>query len=279
MSTFNVATCQFALSADIGRNARRIRQLIRSAAEKGADAIHLPEGALTGYAGRQFRTWDGFDWATLRRESETLLSLAREYRLWLLFGSAHPLTAPHLPHNSVYVVSPVGEIVERYDKLFCTPEDLEFYTPGDHFSVFELAGVRCGVLICHDSRYPELCRRYFGEMVRCIFQSFFNAGAQGPTIHTAIIRPTLQAHAACNYFWISASNASNYYQTWPSVWIVPDGRIVGSLHRHRAGLMIHPVDTAAGFVDKCDFRDLAVAGQWHSGTAVDDPRSQDRHSL
>ncbi len=279
MSAFSVATCQFPVSADIRRNARRMGQMIRLAAEQGARVVHLSEGALSGHAGVQFQTWDGFDWAALRRESEQLLALAREHRAWLLFGSAHPLTVPHLPHNSVYVVSPAGEIVERYDKLFCTRQDLLFYTPGDHFSVFELAGIRCGVLICHDSRYPELYRHYCGLGVRCIFQSFYNASAQGPTIHTAIIRPTLQAHAACNHFWISASNASNPYQTWPSVFIVPDGRIVRSLRRHRAGITIHAVDTAAEFVDKCDFRELAMSGQWHSGTAVNDPRSRQRDSL
>lgn len=276
MSAFKVATCQFPLSADIRRNAHHMAQMIRAAAERGADAVHLPEGALSGYAGKQFRTWDGFDWLTLHRESENLLGLAEKYHLWLLFGSAHPLTTPHLPHNSVYAVSPAGEIVERYDKLFCTHQDLVFYTPGDHFSAFELAGVRCGILICHDSRYPELYRRYYSQGVRCILQSFYNAGEQGPTIHTAIIRPTLQAHAACNHFWISVSNASNYYQTWPSVFIVPDGRIVQSLRRHRAGMMIQAVDEAARFLDKCSFRDLAVSGQWHSGTAVDDPRSRRR---
>lgn len=120
MSAFNVATCQFPVNGDIRSNARRIEPMIRSAAEQGAHVVHFPEGALSGYAGKQFCTWDGFDWAALRRESEKLLALAREHRLWLLFGSAHPLTAPHLPHNSVYVVNPAGEIVERYDKLFCS---------------------------------------------------------------------------------------------------------------------------------------------------------------
>jgi predicted amidohydrolase len=279
MGAFRVAICQFSVSADIRRNARRIEQMIRSAADAGADVVHLPEGALSGYAGKQFAEWSGFDWATLRDETEKLLELARTHHLWLLVGSAHPLTAPHLPHNSIYVVSPAGEIVERYDKLFCTPEDLTFYTPGDHFAVFELNGVCCGVLICHDSRYPELYRGYYRLGVRCIFQSFYNASAQGPTIHTAIIRPTLQGHAACNYFWISVSNASNRYQTWPSVFIVPDGRIVQSLRRNRAGMMIQTVDTEAQFADKCSFRDLALGGQWHSGTAVDDPRSRERNHL
>jgi predicted amidohydrolase len=163
--------------------------------------------------------------------------------------------------------------------LFCTKQDLNFYTPGDHFSVFEIEGIKCGVLICHDVRYPELYRRYYTLGARCLFHSFYNATAQGRTIHTVIIRPTLQARAATNHFWISVSNASGYYQGWPSVFIVPDGTIVGSLRQHRTGMMLNCVDTEEEFVDKCSFRDLAVQGILHSGTAVDDHRSRQRDSL
>jgi predicted amidohydrolase len=256
-----------------------MEQMIRAAASLGANVIHFPEGALSGYAGVQLQTWEGFDWLALRRESENLVARAKQHGVWILFGSAHRLMGDHLPHNSVYAVSPQGEIVERYDKLFCTRQDLEFYTPGNHLSVFEIEGLRCGILVCHDSRYPELYRRYYLEGVRCIFQSFYNASKNGRTIHTDIMRPTMQAHAATNYFWISVSNASGFYQSWPSVFVVPDGRIAKALRQHRAGMMINVIDTKEEFLDKCDFRDLAVRGCLNSGKSVDEPRSQRRNSF
>ena len=52
-------------------------------------------------------------------------SLANELDLWVLLGSTHQLTGLHKPHNSLYVIDSVGEIVDRYDKRFCTPGDLE----------------------------------------------------------------------------------------------------------------------------------------------------------
>lgn len=39
-----------------------------------------------------------------------------------------------------------------------TSGDLAHYTPGDYSYSFEVKGVRCGALICHDFRYPELFR-------------------------------------------------------------------------------------------------------------------------
>jgi len=256
-----------------------MERMIETAVDQGAGVVHFPEGALSGYAGAHFETWGDFDWDMLLGQSQRLLGLARDHAVWILFGSSHRLSGDHLPHNSVYVVSPQGAVVERYDKLFCTKDDLKYYTPGTHFSVFEIEGIKCGTLICHDIRYPELNRRYYREGVRCIFYSFYNAGAQGPKEHTFIMPATQQARAASNHMWLSVSNASDYYQLWSSAFITPEGRIVQKLRRHRAGLMVNTVDTEEAFADKCSFKDLAVQGILHSGTAVDDPRSQQRDTF
>jgi predicted amidohydrolase len=279
MSFFQVATCQFSVSADIQRNSRYMQRMIQAAAAQGARVVHFPESALSGYAGTNLKTWEGYDWERLGVESEKIRALARDCSVWVLFGSAHRLSEGHLPHNSVYVVDPAGEIVERYDKRFCTQSDLEYYTPGNRLALFEIEGLRCGVLICHDVRYPELNRKYHSAGVRCLFYSFYNASAQGKKIHTIIMRPSLQAHAANNHMWLSVSNASTYYQTWPSVFVAPDGRILQSLRQHRSGMMINTVDTEEEFLDKCSFKDLAIKGILHSGTLVDDPRSEVRDSF
>src|SRR5207244_5325721 len=43
---------------------------------------------------------------------------------------------------------------------------------GNHFSLFEIAGVRCGALICHEYRYPELYREYKRRGVELMFHSY-----------------------------------------------------------------------------------------------------------
>jgi predicted amidohydrolase len=279
MSRFTIATCQFPIQARCERNSDRMASMIESAADQGARVVHFPEGALSGYAGTHFCSWDGFEWNTLQEQSERMLELARELSVWILFGSAHRLSSDHLPHNSVYVVSPAGQVVERYDKLFCTRTDLKYYTPGNHFCVFEIECIKCGVLICHDIRYPELNRTYTKEGVRCLFYSFYNAGAKGPKEHTFIMPATQQARAATNYMWLSVSNASNHYQLWSSSFVTPEGRILQKLRRHRSGLIVNTVDTEEKFADKSSYRDLAIRGILHSGTAVDDPRSQRRDTF
>jgi predicted amidohydrolase len=70
------------------------------------------------------------------------------------------------------VISPRGDIVDRYDKRFCSNEDLRHYSPGDHSSVFHLNGVRCGVLICYEYAFPELYREYKRHGVQLVFHSY-----------------------------------------------------------------------------------------------------------
>lgn len=65
MTAITVATCQFPVSADVDDNLEFIERQLRLAADRGADVAHFPEGALSGYAGALFDSFDGFDWTRL----------------------------------------------------------------------------------------------------------------------------------------------------------------------------------------------------------------------
>ncbi len=272
-----IATCQFSVGSDIKRNSRQIQRQILSAKTQGADVVHFSECALSGYAGVAFTSWKNYDWDTLHDETKKICQLAKKTKLWIILGSNHPLTGSHLPHNSLYAINPKGEVVERYDKRFCTVDDLKYYTPGNHFPVIKIKGVLCGMLICYDLRFPELYRAYNKLGVRCIFDSFHNARHKGPTVHTTIMRPSLQAHASANYMWISAPNSSAYYQLWQSVFILPNGLIAKSLTRHKAGIMLNTVDLNEPHYDASGpFRKDAMRGKLYSGKLVRDKRSSDK---
>jgi predicted amidohydrolase len=95
----------------------------------GARIIHFPEGAacsphkrimsVTGPAEVGPADWGRADWQALRQELAAIARLAGELRLWTVLGSVHPLTPPHRPHNSMYVISDQGELVTRYDGAAC----------------------------------------------------------------------------------------------------------------------------------------------------------------
>jgi predicted amidohydrolase len=261
-----VATCQFAVGRSIGRNARQIHKFLREAKKLKVDIVHFSECALSGYVGTDFPNFDGYDWNLLREETKKIMALAKKLGLWVVLGSTHRLTNPNRPHNSLYLINPRGRIVDRYDKRFCTKGDLKRLTPGNRFVYFIVNGVKCSLLICFDNRFPELYRELYKQKVNCVFQSFYNARQKTPSVHTYIMRQTMQCRAATNHFWVSMANSSGYYSPYPSCFIQPDGKIVRQLRQNRAGIMVNTVNLNKKFYDPMtDFRDMAVKGALNNG--------------
>ena len=92
--TLKVATTQPAGTADARENGRIVRDLMRRAAAADVRLIHFPEGFLSGYAKEQIADWADVDWDAVRDESRSTADLARELGMWVVLGSAHPLTRP-----------------------------------------------------------------------------------------------------------------------------------------------------------------------------------------
>jgi predicted amidohydrolase len=239
---------------------------MRKARKAGADIVHFPECALSGYIGFDFPNFDGFDWGLLKEETLKIASLAGKLKLWVVLGSVHPLTSPNKPHNCLYLIGPDGKIRGRYDKRFCTAGELRRFTPGNRFVVFTINGVKCSLLICFDLRFPEIYRALYKQGVNCVLQSFYNARQKGPSVHTHIMRQTMQGNAATNHFWVSMSNASGYYAPYPSCFIQPDGVIVRQLKQNKSGIMVNTIDLNKKFYDPmAGFRELSIAGKLSNG--------------
>lgn len=45
-------------------------------------------------------------------------------------------------------------------KQTCHLDEVSFLTPGDAVTTFDLDGIKCGVIICNDSRFDEFVRCY-----------------------------------------------------------------------------------------------------------------------
>ncbi len=271
-----VATCQFPVGADIQENAQWIRRQMEQANQQGADVVHFPEAALSGYAGVDHENLDTFDWDRQRAQLDSILQLARSLQLWVVLGAAHQLTGEHAPHNALYVIDPQGAVVDRYDKRFCTGGDLRHYSPGDHFVVFEINGVKCGLLVCYDIRFPELYRQYHKQGVRLLFHSFYNARQKPGSIHPKIMPPTAQARAATNYMFLSVNNSCAPH-SWESLFVTPDGLVQQRLVLDQPGVMVNLVDTTRKYYDaSAPYRLECIEGKWNSGQVVEDPRSKDR---
>ena len=195
---FRIAIVQLPISGDARKNGVNVRQAMREASAGNARLIQFPEGMLSGYAKNPILDWAEVDWQIVQEELEGVMALAADLKIWVVLGSAHPLTPPHLPHNSLYIISDQGQIINRYDKRICSfTEVTRFYTPGYEPVVFEIDGFRFGCIICVEINFPALFIEY-GELgIDCLLLSAYPVDE--------IFYLKARAYAAIHNYWVSLS--------------------------------------------------------------------------
>ena len=286
MAKLNLATCQFQIENKPQQNLRTICRQMRSAKQRGAHLAHFSEACLSGYLGAEIDSLRKVDWDATRNALQQVGELAAKLQLWVVLGCNHRLSSPHKPHNSLYVIDDRGQLVTRYDKLFCTGKntrdgDLRYYSPGWNFVTFQTRNVRCGLLICHDFRYPELFREYKRLDVDLMLVSFHCAGMtrQGFAHYQYSVPATIQAAAASNYYSVSVTNGTRRY-AFPSLVVDAEGKLIARAPAHRNAVLVNQIDTRQRLYDaSADWRDRCMNGIYHSGKCVDDVRSRTRTEL
>jgi predicted amidohydrolase len=277
-----VASSQFPVTSDIGLNAKYIARHIRTAAARGTDAILFPEGALSGY-GRSRMSFEGYDWGRLRGATEGIVEVARECRIWVFVGSAHFLSPTERPTNSLYIISPKGEVVDRYDKSMLIGHEFERYSGGSHPVMLDLHGWKCGFAICYDSHFPEIFSRYRQLGVQILFLSMNCAGAEELSPHVKLLSELAPAQfrtrATDNRMWIVVSNSSAAHSCAPAMVVRPDGS-VQAMRRNRAGLLYHEFpDENIGMLYNNKMMKLPKNEVFHNGIPSSHARALNRQSL
>lgn len=272
-----MAIAQTPVGFDPRTNGAAIRAQMREAAAAGARLIQFTEGAMSGYPsgeGKQaLAGWD-VDWAALREELEAVAALAAKLGLWTVVGANHPLTPPHRPHNSLYVISDRGELVGRYDKrLLSYTEVTDWYVPGSRLLTFEVDGFRFGCLLCIEIQFPELFVEYAQANVDVVLLSTFS--------RDPMFAIQAQGHAACGAFWLGFSVPAQCSAAAPSGLIGPDGRWISrALPDGGSGLVIADLDRRSealrGALEYArPWRVQARMGDLYQRARVADPRSSD----
>ena len=270
-----IATCQFPVSADIKRNASYILRQMAEAKAKGADVSHFPESSLSGYAGTDFKRFKSQDETLLLGSLEKIIQLSSELKIWVIVGSHHFAENNHPPYNCLWLIDNSGNIINRYDKRFCTGKEGElehaYYKPGQKVVQFKIKDFTCGVLICHEWRYPELYREQKQLGTQILFQSWYDGNlsakeynAQGKELGS-LITGAVRGNAANNYFWVSASNTSARESCFASFVARPDGKILHQLKRNVTGILISKINSKTKFTDPSGpWRARAYKGILHS---------------
>jgi formamidase len=152
--------------------------------------------------------------------TEELAAIARTHDIWLVPGSIFERGDGDRVHNTCVVLSPDGELVARYRKVFPW-QPHETSAPGDSFVTFDIPDVgRIGLSICYDSSFPETCRQLAWMGAEVVLQ---------PSLTTTSDRNQelvmARANAIFNQLYVVSLNAGSPAGLGRSLIVDPEGLV------------------------------------------------------
>lgn len=159
MKNINIATAQFEnKSGDKDYNLSVIDRFTKKAAEAGADAIAFHECSVTGYTFARNLSRDRMlalcEYIPEGESIRRLQSIASKYNIAVLAG-LFEIDAEDDIYKAYVCVDKSG-LRAKHRKLH--PFVNKNILPGNSYTVFELGGWTCGILICYDNNIAENVR-------------------------------------------------------------------------------------------------------------------------
>lgn len=150
-----IAVAQICSSTDPEANLALMRSVLPDAA--GADLVVFPEATMASFARRSAEVAEPLD----GHFATAVDALAHEFGVPIAVGMFTPGAGARC-RNTLLVTGP--GVAASYDKLhlfdafgFAESDHIE---PGDAPVTLDLGGVRVGLAICYDIRFPELFKHY-----------------------------------------------------------------------------------------------------------------------
>lgn len=153
--------------------------------------------------------------------SNALCDIARREQLWLVPGSMYEKDGDKI-YNTSIAISPQGEIVAKYRKIFpWYPFEAET-SAGDEFCVFDVPHVgRFGMTICYDMWFPEMVRALAWKGAEVVLHPTMT-----PTSDRDLELVLSQSNAIMNQCYFIDINGVGPWGGGKSMIVDPDGRVL-----------------------------------------------------
>ncbi|MFC2076959.1 carbon-nitrogen hydrolase family protein [candidate division KSB1 bacterium] len=267
--SMRVGVAQVGSTFNIEENLEKHVDYISQCAERGARVVVFPECALTGYSS-QAGVYDHLSSAEIDRAEQRICRATREHDVYAVVGSI--LRIGEETFNIAFVADPDGKIIERYAKVQLAGE--KWATPGRWLSLFEIDGITCSIIICHDERYPELVRLPALHGARVIFYISDESSVRMES-KLAPYRAQIVARAVENAVFIVHANAPANPENFrgshgQSRVILPDGNLIEEASIFSEEIIIADLNLKAGggVRAKNSFRSDLLRDWWKEGMKI-----------
>jgi len=174
-----VAVVQLSSQDDVAQNLASAQRWIALAAAAGVDFVTLPENfAFMGEEAKKRELAEHLDGAFPGPILGSLAESAVKHGVWILGGGMPEKSDdPARPYNTSVLVDPTGAIAATYRKVHLfdvtLPDGTSYResaatSAGSEPVTAEVLGVRVGLSVCYDVRFPELYLRLVDQGARVV---------------------------------------------------------------------------------------------------------------
>lgn len=220
MQPLRIAAAQFEnASGDKHVNLETIRVITAQAATVGANVVAFHECSVTGYTfARRLSHEQLLELAEPIPEGKSvqqLIAMAGEYKIAILAGLFERDQQGRLFKAQVCVTG--SGLVAKHRKLhpFINPHLL----PGDRYTIFDLNGWKCGILICYDNNIVENVRATALLGAQIIFMPHVTMCTPSPRPGAGFVDPALWKNRARDPETLRAEFRGSKGREWLMKWL------------------------------------------------------------
>ena len=219
-----IGAFQFAACESIENNLEAIERGISQAADENVRLLLTQECALCGYPPIEVSSVHAIDKTRQFEAHQEISTLAKKHKLYIALGMVTFDEAN--TYNSIWLISPDGENLKPYHKRALWGWDKDNFQPGNETGIYTIDGIKVGVRICYEVRFPEYFRELFIERVDLALVSFadFSQDKRQGRINT--IQSHLVSRATENVMYVLSANSTSQKQGTPTCIIDPDGNVL-----------------------------------------------------
>ncbi len=236
---FRIACVQFRSQlGDIEYNLAQLARWCEHARAHGAHVVIFPEACLTGYCRPREMANLAQPFTGLLRERAA--EIARTHEILMVFGM--PEREGGNVYNSLIALDSRGNELGRYRKTHLWAAESKWAMPGGHFVSFQTEYAHFGLMLCYDTRFPEVSRAL---ALRGIDVALV-ASAWRST-HVEEWRFCARARALDNGIFLAGSDAileaEHFTCAGGSLIAGPDGRVMALANYGEEGMIAAEINT------------------------------------
>lgn len=224
-----------------------LEAMVNEAAAKDSEIICFPESYLPGYHGEGYAT-EKTTAGTMFSALEKVCAIARDYHIavilpmdWYDAGAVQ---------NAAVVISAGGEILGRQTKNQLDPTEDSIWVPGTTRHIFEVNGVKLGIVICHEGfRYPETVRWAARHDAKIVFHpQCTGSDVAGATLvewghkNNPYYEKAMMMRALENTIYFASVNYAFRFPDSGSAVINPDGSCLACETYGKQGVLVTEID-------------------------------------